>query len=74
MGWGLEVPGGWTRGEPVVFHGTGPRYTCSRDVFAHPVGTFDPNTEISIVFDSLEEANSFNVWWHSPPTTSGKTK
>lgn len=69
MGWGLEVPDGWTRGEPVIFFGGGPRYACSRDALAHPVGTFGKD-EIAITFDSKAEAEAFRDWWRAPQTTA----
>lgn len=66
MSWGLQVPEGWVKGEPLGWIGAGPRYAC------HPMrGPYEPMVEYMVTFDSKADADKFNEWWRADSASGG---
>lgn len=70
MSWGLTVPEGWVRGEPIRFIGTGPRYAC----VPVRISITDPCPEFAVTFDCKKDAEAFRDWWFAKPGTTSQPK
>lgn len=66
MSWGLKVPDGWVKGEPLLWWGGGPRYACSA---RRTLG--EPAPEYMVTFDNLSDAEAFRNWWRSDQVSDG---